>query len=159
MKRLVINHAISLSLILGLPGLAAAQAPSRCKDDILRGQYIFTASGFTRAPGSPPGTHWVPKAIVEILHFNGDGTHTTPSVILANPFGDTGAVLQVEPASSGTYSINEDCSGTVTFADGIQYKIHVAPPRGDEFWMIQINPTHNPNANNNVLQGSGKRLW
>ena len=90
MKGLMTKCAAALALILCLPALAAADPTRRCKDNILRGQYVFTATGFTRAPNSAPGTPWVPKAIIEVLHFNGDGTLTTPSVTVANPFGDLG---------------------------------------------------------------------
>ena len=53
MKRML---AAILPLILCLPGLATADPTKKCKDNILKGQYVFTASGFTRAPGSGPGT-------------------------------------------------------------------------------------------------------
>jgi hypothetical protein len=36
-------------------------------------------------PPAFPGTPWVPKAILEVLHFNGDGTLTTPVVAIATP--------------------------------------------------------------------------
>lgn len=155
MKGLMTKCAAALSLILCLPGLAAADPTSRCKEDILRGQYVFTATGFTRAPNSAPGTPWVPKAIIEVLHFNGDGTLTTPSVTVANPFGDVGNILQPPSGGApGSYSINDDCSGTVQFLDAnnVTFKIYVDPPQGDTLWMIQTNPA------NNVFQGSAKRV-
>jgi hypothetical protein len=155
-----VNHfmtrcAATLPLILCIPGFAVAEPANRCTNDILKGQYVFTASGFTRAPTSAPGTPWVPKAIVEALHFNGDGTLSTPAVTVANPFGDLGAILQPPSGAAGTYSINEDCTGTLQFLDAanVAFKIYVDPPTGDTIWMIQINPI------NNVFQGSAKRVW
>jgi hypothetical protein len=146
---------VVLPLILCLPGLAAADPTKKCKPDILKGQYVFNASGFTRAPNSLPGTPWVPKAILEILHFNGDGTLTTPNVTVANPFGDSGAILQPGAGAPGTYTVNDDCTGTVQFNDagGVIFKIFVDPPPGDTVWMIQTNP------NGNVFQGSAKRVF
>ena len=111
-------------VILCLPGHAAADPTKKCKDDILKGQYVFTASGFTRPPPSGPNTPWVPKAILEVLHFNGDGTLSTPSVTVANPFGDSGAILQPGPGADGTYSINDDCTGAVVFADAASPETH-----------------------------------
>ena len=145
----------TLPLILCLPGIAAADVTNKCSEDILQGQYVFTASGFTRPPTSGPGTPWVPKAILEVLHFNGDGTLSTPSVTLANPFGDSGAILQPGAGADGIYSINDDCSGTVQFFDAasVTFKIFVDPPRGDTIWMIQTNPA------NNVFQGSATRVY
>ena len=152
MKRML---AAILPLILCLPGLATADPTKKCKDNILKGQFVFTASGFTRPPASGPGTPWVPKAILEVLHFNGDGTLSTPSVVVANPFGDTGAILQPGAGANGTYSINDDCTGTVVFADAasVTFKIYVDPPQGDTIWMIQTNPA------NNVFQGSATRVY
>ena len=119
------------------------------------GQYVSTPSGFTRPPTSTPGTPWVPKAIVEVLQFNGDGTLSTPAVTVADPVGDLGATLQPPSGAPGTYSINEDCTGTIQFQDaaGVAFKIFVDAPQGDTIWMIKINPA------NNVFQGSAKRVW
>jgi hypothetical protein len=154
MNGLMTKLTVALPLILFVPALNAAELTSKCKDDSLRGQYLFTASGFTRGPGSVPGTPWVPKAIIEVLHFNGDGTLSTPAVTVANPFGDFGNVLQPPAGAPGIYSINEDCSGTVQFLDGasVTFKIYVDPLRSDTIWMIQTNPA------NNVFQGSAKRI-
>jgi len=155
MKNLIPRCIASVAFILCLPSIAAADVTNRCKDTILRGHYIFTATGYTRPPSSGPGTLWVPKAIVEVLHFNGDGTLSTPALTVANPFGDTGGILQPPAGADGVYSINADCTGTVEFFDAasVAFTIYVAPPRGESFWMIQVNPA------NNVFQGSGKRLW
>ena len=144
-----------LTLLLCLPGLAAADPSKKCKEDILKGQYVLVASGFTRPPVSGPGTPWVPKAILEVIHFNGDGTLTTPGVTVANPFGDFGNVLQPPAGAPGLYSIKEDCSGTVHFLDAtnVTFTIFVDPPQGNTIWMMQTNPA------NNVFQGSAKRVW
>jgi len=156
MKGSITKFAGILPLILCLSGFAAADPTNKCRDDILRGQYVFTASGFTRAPNSVPGTPWVPKAILEVLHFNGDGTLSTPAVTAANPFGDLGNIVQPPSGGApGAYSINDDCTGIVQFADAnnVTFKIYVDPPQGDTIWMIQTNPT------NNVFQGSAMRVW
>jgi hypothetical protein len=155
MSDLMTKFATALVLTVCLPGVAAAAKTNRCDEDILNGQYVFTASGFTRAPNSGPGTPWVPKAILEILNFNGHGTLTTPAVTIANPFGDSGSVLQPPSGAPGSYAINEDCTGTVQFFDASNatFKIFVDPPRGDTIWMIQTNPA------NNVFQGTAQRVW
>src|SRR5262245_37656822 len=145
MKARIAKCAAIFLPILCLPGLAAAQPTNRCKDDnILKGTYVFTASGFTRPPTSPPGTPWVPKAILEVLQFNGDGTLSTPAVTVANPFGDSGAIPHGSGAA-GVYSINDDCTGTVQCSDGnsVTYNIYVDPPQGNTSWMIETNPVNN----------------
>jgi hypothetical protein len=140
-------------LLLGLPGLAAADTSSRCTNETLSGRYVFKATGYTRSPASAPGSAWAPKAILEVIQFNGDGTLTTPSVTAANPFGDTGAILQPGAGAPGSYSINEDCTGSVHFADAssVAFKIYVSS-HGETLWMIQINPA------NNVFEGVARRV-
>jgi hypothetical protein len=148
MERRMSKCAVGIALILGAPGFAAAHGIKGCKHDMLRGQYVFTASGHTRASADSP---WVPKAIVEALSINGDGTLTTPAVTVANPFGNSGAVSSWAPGSAGVYTVSDDCTGTLQFTPGPSFNIYVAP-RGDEFWLMQSNP-------NNVFQGTAKRLW
>ena len=143
------------ALLLCLPGLAAADAAKRCRNDLLKGQYVFTATGFTRAPNSVPGSPWVPKAILEVLYFHGDGTLITPGLTVANPFGDLGNVLQPPTGAPGVYSVNDDCSGTLQFLDAgsVMFRIYVDPAVGDTVWMIQTQPA------NNVFQGTAKRVY
>jgi hypothetical protein len=152
MKSIVVKCAATLPLLLGIPGLAAADGPP-CNDETLKGRYVFTASGFTRPPDSTPGTPWVPKAIVEVIHFNGDGTLSVPAVTVANPFGDLGQVLQ-PPPGTGTSAVNDDCSGFVQFLDPARtaFSIQVDPPRSNTIWLIQINPL------NNVFAGTATRV-
>jgi hypothetical protein len=153
MKGLMIKCAAALPLLMSVPGIASADF--KCKAELLKGQYVFTATGFTRAPNSAPGTAWAPKAIVEVIQFNGDGTLTTPGLTLANPVGDTGAILQPPTGGApGAYTLNEDCSGTVQFFDpaNTAFKIVVDSPWAITMWMIQTNPA------NNVFQGSARRV-
>jgi hypothetical protein len=139
--------AAGLALLLGQPGLVAAQG-NGCRNDMLRGQYVFTATGHTRASAADP---WVPKAIIEFIYIQGDGTLSTPAVSAANAFGNSGSVSVTGPGNPGVYSVNDDCTGTVQFTPGPTFNIFVQP-LGREFWMIQANP-------NNVFQGNVKRLW
>ena len=131
------QRKIAIAAVLCLPALAAAGTTQTCSASILKGQYLLAASGFTRPVASGPGTPWV------------------PGVTIANPFGDTGAVLGAPVGSPGDYSIDEDCSGTVHFHDvnNVTYKIFVKPPLGDTIWLIQTNPQ------NNVFQGSATRVY
>jgi hypothetical protein len=154
--KLDIKMAAMAAILVLAPSFALAHDGGKaCSNATLRGKYVVTASGFTRPPASTPGTPWVPKAIVEVLVFNGDGTLTTPYVAVANPFGDTGGLVNPPAGGApGTYTINEDCTGTIQFLDAasVTFKIVVDPPRGDRFWFIQSNPA------NNVFQGSATRV-
>lgn len=145
--------AVILALSACLPGYAAAQSVNSCGAPMLKGQYIFAATGFTRPASSAPGTPWTPKAILEVLIFNGDGSLTTPAVTVANPFGDAGNILQPPGGAPGAYIVNEDCTGRIHFfdANGVMFNIYVEPPRGDTIHLIQTNPA------NNVFLGTARR--
>jgi hypothetical protein len=146
MKSLITRSALGFSLMICIPGLATADGPRGCKHDMLKGQYVFTATGYSRAADGS----WFPKAIVEYMDLKGDGSLIVPAATIANRTND-GAVVQQPPGTMGSYSVNDDCTGTLHFSPGPSFNIFVAP-RGDEFWVIQTNP-------NNVLQGNVKRLW
>jgi len=147
--------AMTIPALFCFTGSALADQTSRCDESILKGVYVFTASGFTRFPNSAPGTPWVPKGILEVIEFHGDGTLDTPKVTVANPFGDTGDVLQPPSGAPGEYFINADCTGSVHFFDAgnVTFDIHVDPPRGDTIRMIQTNPP------DNVFVGTGNRTY
>jgi hypothetical protein len=134
--------AASMALVCGP---AAAEGDTReCSAATLSGSYLFTGSGWSAATGT-----WSPKAIVEYIRLNGDGTLTVLAATVANPAGN-GAVIQFPPGGTGTYVLDPECTGTLAFGSGPAFTL-VASPKGDDFWMIQTNP-------NNVLQGNVKRL-
>lgn len=149
------SMAAILPLILCLPGLAAADPPKGCNVTMLKGLYVFSGTGFQRPPDSPPGTPWVPKAILSVSQFNGDGTVSTPMITIANPpfvpF-DSGGIFAPPAGSDGTYTLNDDCSGTIQYPSGVAHRIFVDAPRGDTVWSIQISPT------GNVFQGKSERV-
>jgi hypothetical protein len=129
-------------LAAGLPP-APPGAPGGCHLHTLHGTYVFAASGFNIVAGVA-----VPKAIVEAIEFNGDGTLTVPAVTVS--IG--GAVTPASPGTvgMGTYTLNADCFGTLTFLPGPSFDIYAATS-GTEGWMIQTNP-------NTVFQGTVKRI-
>lgn len=153
-RNLLLTAALSTPICM--PGIAVADPTNRCNDQTLRGVYVFTASGFTRAPNSPAGTPWLPKAILQVIEFNGEGAVNTPALTLANPFGDSGDILQPPGGGApGEYSIDENCTGTVHFFDlnNVTYEIYVDAPQGKTIRMIQVIPP------DNVFQGTANRAW
>ena len=130
------------------PGLPTTNAPvlserSNPDDDVcgvetLRGTYAFGATGFNIVAGVAQ-----PKAIVEVIEFHGDGTLSVPHATVSV----NGVIVRSSPGV-GTYTVADDCSGTVLFA-GPAFDLFIA--RGAEaIWMIQTNP-------NTVLQGTATR--
>lgn len=150
-------HRLVLSTLITIVASAAAlpaSAGEQCTAEMLKGRYVFTATGATRPAASTPGVAWTPKAIVEVVVFNGDGSLTTPFVTVANAFGDTGGILNPPGGGApGAYIVNEDCTGRIHFFDatGAMFNI-VVEPKGETVWMIQVNPV------NNVFQGTAKRV-
>jgi hypothetical protein len=119
----------------------ADELDQRCRDQKINGLYIFSASGFVSIAGT-----MAPKAIVEMIRFNGDGTLSTPGLTLAV----NGNVFRVPVGNSGTYALEASCVGTILFADGIAFDMY-ATPGGAELSMIQTNT-------GNVFQGTAKRV-
>ena len=73
-------------------GVSQAAKPCRVAD--LNGACVFTVTGFGTPPGGSAST--APKAIIEILSFNGDGTVDTPKVTLSV----NGMIINEGPGSS-----------------------------------------------------------
>jgi len=132
----------SLLIAGGLLSLAAAMAqststvtradgrlPMTCGVYTLHASYLFTAHGYNIVGGVAQ-----PKAIVEGIDFNGDGT-------LVSPFATVrinGTILH-SSGSLGTYAVNPDCTGTLSFTGGPSFDIFVEPS-GRQLSMIQTAP-------------------
>ena len=136
-----------ISSLLCLPATAFANERGRwheCSVETLEGLYVFSASGHSLVNGI-----WQPKAIVEYIQLNGDGTLTVPGATVANRAGD-GAITRATPGGTGTYTLGENCQGTLQFTPGPSFDVF-AGPAGVRFNMIQTNP-------NNVLEGTVSRV-
>ena len=118
-------------------GQAEAARPT-CTERTLHGSYVFSASGFNIVGGVQQ-----PKAIVEVIVFNGDGTLDVPAATVSL----NGAIIR-SLHSSGTYTVEDDCSGTITF-NGPTYDMFLSRD-GDDISMIQTNT-------NTVFQGLATR--
>jgi hypothetical protein len=134
-------------LALSAAGLARANGNDdnghACSVSTLRGQYVFTASGFDIVGGIAQ-----PKAIVELIRFNGDGTLTVP----AATHSINGVVARSPANGTGTYVVGPDCTGTLAFGPpGPTFDLFLAPD-GSEVDMIQTGP------GTPVLQGTVARL-
>jgi hypothetical protein len=109
-----------------------ARADSRalgCGDYTLRGSYVFTAHGWNIVGGVAQ-----PKAIVEGINFNGDGTLVSPYATVSI----NGTILH-SSGSLGTYTVNPDCTGTLSFTNGPSFDMSV-DLSGRQLWMIQTGP-------------------
>jgi hypothetical protein len=116
----------------------------------LNDTYVFTATGFGTPPGGSSPT--APKAIIEVISFNGDGTVDTSKVTLSV----NGTVISESPGSSGTYTIdtataNGVCTGTLNFNGGApNFDIYFDPSGDSDISLIQTDK-------GNVFRGTATR--
>jgi hypothetical protein len=122
--------ALVAAMAQGTSGTArAAIAPQACGVYTLHGSYLFATQGYNIVSGVA-----VPKAIVEGINFNGDGTLVSPFATVSI----NGTILH-SSGSLGTYTVNADCTGTLSFTGGPSFDIFVSL-NGQQLWMIQTGP-------------------
>jgi hypothetical protein len=143
MRSLTKEISIVASMAWCLSGVAIAAEGPVCRADQLSGLYVFSATGYTiDAAGL---AH--PKAIVELIQFNGDGTLSVPGATRSI----NGSIAQIGPGGTGSYTLGTDCRGSLAFAPAGPHFDIFASPFGDDLWMIQTDP-------NNVFQGGVTRV-
>lgn len=135
------------ALSVAIVALATGAAPRRalaqagpCGVHTLRGSYIFTANGYNIIGGVPQ-----PKAIIEAIDFNGDGTLSVPAATVS-----INGNISRSAGGTGVYTLDVGCTGTITFTPGPSFDIFT-DQTGKQAWMIQTNP-------NTVFQGTVTRL-
>lgn len=131
------------AMSLGTSGTARADMKDdTCSVQTLRGSYLFATHGWNIVGGVAQ-----PKAIVEGVDFNGDGTLVSPFVTLSI----NGTIIRTH-GTQGTYTMQSDCTGTLSFADGNIFDIF-ADLNGKQLWMIQTG-----GAVPAVFEGTATRL-
>ncbi len=141
-----------LVLALGTPVFAHANDDDdTCSPARLNGLYVFSARGFV----APPGVPAFPKAIVELIRFDGVANVTVPAVTVAV---DNQPLGFASPGASGIYTVSDlvppdaACLGTLTFSSGNTFNLVFAREHPGTIWMIQTN-VNSSNVVMNVFQG------
>ncbi len=116
-----------------------------CSDATLRGLYVFSATGYNIVGGVAQ-----PKAVTEMIRFNGDGTLTVPAATVSL----NGTIIRSPANGTGTYMLAENCTGSLAFTSGPTFDIFVAPG-GSVVYMTQ---TGQPGPALPVLQGAAERV-
>src|SRR5438046_4101050 len=110
---------------------AAADGGRVCSVHMLRGLYLWTFDGYQNFGGN-----FVPKAVMQGLRFNGDGT-------TFNPFGTVnigGTVIIDATGGVGTYTVAADCTGTLSITNGPTFNIYVGPG-AQKVWTLETSPS------------------
>jgi hypothetical protein len=113
-----------------------------CTLKTLRGTYVFAATGHNIVSGVSQ-----PKAIVEVIEFNGDGTLSVPAATRSV----NGVVARSLPGGTGGYTVEPGCAGTITFDPAGPTFDTFFSPKAEEVWMIQTTA-------GTVFQGTATRL-
>jgi hypothetical protein len=141
MKKRITGQVILAAAMafIGVTGIAQANdEDKKCSVATLRGWYVFAATGYNIVGGVAQ-----PKAIVESIDFEGNGTLT----VAAATASLNGGIMHPPAGGTGTYTVAADCTGTLTFfPSGLTFDLFLAP-RSEDFFMIQTTP-------NTVLQGT-----
>jgi len=118
------------AMAVSTPSAARAEAGAQvCSVNRLQGLYLWTFDGYTRLGGN-----LLPKAVLQGLQFNGDGT-------TYNTFGtvNIGGTLTIDATGGvGTYTVAADCTGTLSITGGPTFNIYVGPG-GKVIWTTQTN--------------------
>ena len=115
-----------------------------CSVASLKGTYAYLRSGSVMGQG--------PRAELGLDLFNGDGKRG----IIRN----TGASYTVSfdwsnsPWPDGSYTVDEDCTGSLYAADGTKANNIIVLDGGKRFWLL----TAGPNGQGKVITSEGTRL-
>jgi hypothetical protein len=149
MKQYVRTFVVTAAMALAVSGVARAHDDDDgkpCSNHTLRGLYVFNPSGFNIVGGVPQ-----PKAILEFIDFQGDGTFTGPPGGAASI---NGMVTPNTVPGQGTYTVLPDCTGTLLFgppAPPFAFNL-IAAFEGSTVYMIQTGP------GSPVMQGTAERI-
>jgi hypothetical protein len=104
-------------VVLALATSSEVQARAReCTDSTIRGTYAFTIHGEILTPGGPVLVDGIAKTT-----FDGDGELTQVSAVAIN-----GNIPLVWSPATGAYTVNSDCTGTITQISTDQRTLHFA---------------------------------
>jgi hypothetical protein len=113
---------IGISLLVGVQGFAQGAAPEStrpCSEATLSGMYLFAAADSG-------------VAIAGYDDFDGNGK--VNAVAARGGQGENTA----NATATGTYTVNTDCTGTMSFADGTHFNLFIAPD-GSMFSYVQTD--------------------
>jgi hypothetical protein len=125
-----------ISLILTVMAFAASSVVSAhegCTDSTIKGTYAFTVHGQILTPNGP-----IPIEGLAKTTFDGSGNLTQVDTI-----ADNGIVSVIWRHGAGTYTVNSDCTGTMTIFDQDLPPLHLTiliSQSGDHIRAVVTDP-------------------
>ena len=105
---------------------------AQCTNATITGRYVFIENGFeTKRKDHVPLSYAGYQ--LNRVKPNGDGEFEG-----VTSYSENGKIGTME-ALSGTYKVNTNCTGTLTYTDGTEYDMFIAPD-GSMFTFVQTNP-------------------
>ena len=138
-RRLVlVGIAAGLAILVGVGssgtvGAAQNDGPQRCSVATLKGRYLFADAG-TLYPPAFGVTEPTAAADAGFHLFNGDGTGTDTVT-----FRVGGAVVLENVVAPISYTVNADCTGTLSVFGGPSFGMFVSPD-GESIASIATDP-------------------
>jgi hypothetical protein len=135
MKRIIVVSTIAV-LMLGVLAVGAVYANNedarakKCSVATLHGTYLFAFNGVEITGNNSQA----PFAFAGYAVFDGNGNEKG---VASSNFN--GNVTRNERVSA-TYTVKADCTGTVTYRDGSQIDVFIAPD-GSKFTFVQTKPS------------------
>jgi hypothetical protein len=153
MKRRGLWAAGVLLLVVGVVGVLAIGTgnaedeteAAKCSKATLEGTYLFAADGV-----EIKGSEQLPFSYAGYEVFDGNGKIN--QVFSANLNGK----ITHNESIPGTYTVEADCTGTATYADGTRFDQFIAPD-GSELTFVQTHPKRFVTASFEP-RGSAKRV-
>lgn len=143
--------AIALSVSASVQADDNEGSGRECSEATLQGLYVFSASGFSIVAGVAQ-----PRALVEFIRFNGDGTLSNPAVTLSI----NGVITRGGGSGpSGTYSMASNCTGSLAFGPpGPTFDLYLTPSGSEVHMIVTGGPVPGLGVVPGVLQGVAERV-
>jgi hypothetical protein len=153
------RYVAALMVVLAVVGVVGVLAVGRgfadeenasrakCSEATLDGTYLFAQDGVILTDNDQ-----VPFAFAGYEVYNGNGK------VRGVQSGNFGGEVSRKERFTGTYTVNADCTATVTYPDGepFRYDLFVAPD-GSQFTLVQVNLPEWVEASFE-LRGTAKRV-
>jgi len=131
LTKTIMGNLVAAAMAFGMSGTVRAGADNAaqvCSEHTLRSSYVWTFDGYANFGGT-----LVPKAVMQGIRFNGDGT-------TINTFGTVnigGTIIIDATGGVGTYTVAADCTGTLAITGGPSFNMYVGPG-AQTLWITQI---------------------